>query len=130
LLIFRDDILTPSVSKQIVILLNKPLELKNIISVLSLQHYPTVMGFLGYNTRKRVSIDIAKSSIQNQTRISTADHVNRLFEFISPIIRDQEDQPPVPDIDMEDFEEEQHLVGALVHLFSSDLKELSAVLFF
>lgn len=124
----KDDILAPSASKQIVILLNKPLELKNIIAVLSLQHYPTVMGFLAYNTRKRVSIDIAKSSIQNLTRLSTAEHVNRLFEFISPIIRDQDDQPAVNDIDMEDFEEEQHLVGALVHLFvSSDLKELSAM---
>lgn len=86
------------------------------------------MSYLNYNTRKRVSMDIAKTAVKNKTFISTAAHVNCLFEFIAPIIQDQEDQPSLEDLDMEDFEEEQQLVAALVHLFiNEDLREQSAV---
>ena len=123
------DITASSASKQIVVLLNQPLNgFKNILRVLSLEHYPTVMGFLSYNTRKRVSEDIAKSAITNKTVLSSADQVNCLFEFIAPLIQDQDDQPAVEDFDMEDFEQEQQLVGSLVHLFvNEDLKQQSAV---
>ena len=111
--------------------MNQPLEgYKNILTVLSLKNYPTVIGFLNYTNRKRISIDIAKNAIENKTVISNAEQVDHLFEFISPLIVDQADAPAVEDLDMEDFEEEQQLVGSLVHLFTnSDLKELSAVRF-
>lgn len=123
------NITAPSASKQIVVLLNQPLTgFKDILRVLALENYPTVMEFLSYNTRKRVSTDIAKSAIKNKTVISSADQVNRLFSFVAPIIKDQDDQPAVEDLDMEDFEEEQQLVGSLVHLFTnSDLKQQSGV---
>eukprot|EP00339_Tiarina_fusa_P013002 CAMPEP_0117011558 /NCGR_PEP_ID=MMETSP0472-20121206/9917_1 /TAXON_ID=693140 ORGANISM="Tiarina fusus, Strain LIS" /NCGR_SAMPLE_ID=MMETSP0472 /ASSEMBLY_ACC=CAM_ASM_000603 /LENGTH=766 /DNA_ID=CAMNT_0004714405 /DNA_START=22 /DNA_END=2320 /DNA_ORIENTATION=+ len=123
------DITAPSASKQIVVLLNQPLVgFKNILRVLSLEHYPTVMSYLSYNTRKRVSEDIAKNAVKNNTIISSAEHVNCLFEFIATLIQDQDDQPAVEDFDMEDFEEEQQLVGSLVHLFkNSDLKQQSAM---
>jgi len=123
------DIATSSASKQIVLFLNQPLKgIKNILDVLTLEHYPTVMQFLSYATRKRVSVDIAKSALKKKTVVQSADDVNRLFEFIAPIIKDQDDQPLVADLDMEDFEEEQQLVGSLVHLFvNDDLREQAAM---
>lgn len=123
------DLHTSHVNKQLIRLLHIPLKrYKNIITVLNLEQYPVAMKYLSYNSRKKVSMDIARNAIQNATKIPTADTVNQLFEFISPLIRDQDDQPPFDDWDMEDFEEEQQMVAALVHLFENeDLKELSAM---
>lgn len=123
------DVQGAAASKQLARLLNTPLEqYKNVLTVLQLEHYPTAMTHLPWAARKRVAVDIAKSAVANQTKIPTAHAVNRLLEFIAPLVQDQEDQPPAEDVDEEDFEEEQQLVGALVHLFDrSDLKELSAM---
>jgi len=123
------EVQSAGATKQLARLLNTPLEeYKNVLTVLQLEHYPRVMAHLPWAARKRVAVDIAKSAVANQTRVPSAHAVNRLFEFIAPLIQDQADQPPADEVDEEDFEEEQQLVGSLVHLFErADLKELSAM---
>lgn len=110
-------------------LLNQPIEFyKNIITVLNLNNFTKILEILPYETRKKVSTEILKSALQNKTKFSSPQTVDRLFDFISPLIVDQPDQPSLEDMDMEDFDEEQHLVGSIIHLFDkSDLKELAAV---
>ena len=112
-------------------LLNQPIEFyKNIITVLKLDNFPKILGTLPYETRKKVSTEILKSALQNKTKFSNAQTVDRLFEFILPLIVDQPDQPPLDELDMEDFDIEQQLVGSIIHLFDNqDLKELAAVRF-
>ena len=44
-------------------LLNSPLDTyQNIITVLKLQNYPTLISYLSYDNRKRIATDIAKTA--------------------------------------------------------------------
>jgi len=116
-----DDSNSPKVRAQVVKLLTLPLEAyKNILTALDLAFYSILMSFLDYNTRKKVAVDFAKNALQNFTRISESTHVTKLLDFISPLLKDEKDQPPC---DPEDFKEEQNLVALLVHLFDNENPE-------
>jgi vacuolar protein sorting-associated protein 35 len=121
----------PQVVKQIIAILTTPLQTyKNILTVLKLENYGSVMAYLTYQARKRVSVDIAKNAVENETRISSPEQVERLFEFISPLVKDEDDGPSASEVDDEDIEEDQCLVAGLVHLFSNaELEQLFAVCF-
>jgi len=113
----KDDATKPSVVKQILNLLNTPLDTyKNILTVLRLKNYHLVIEFLNYESRKRVALSITRTAIQHTPSIQEAEGVNKLLEWIAPLIQDEGQQEIVDD---EDFAEEQNLVASLVHLFES-----------
>jgi len=90
----------------------------------------------------KVAVDFLKNAIENVTKIREAEHVNKFLEFISPLVKDETDQPKLDDSDMvrpyflflfsvlyrcmsdtisqDDFREEQNLVASIVHLLESD----------
>lgn len=43
-----------------------------------------------------------------------------LLMLVSPLVRDQADQPDQREIDMQDFVEEQSLMGRFLHMLQSD----------
>jgi len=99
---------------------------KNILTVLKLEHYHKLIAFMSFENRKRVALDITKNAIDFTATLSTAQQVNKLLEFIQPLIKDEEDQPQ--QVDDEDIDEEQSYVASLVHLFhSEDTEELFAM---
>mmetsp|Transcript_29150 Transcript_29150/g.81545 ORF Transcript_29150/g.81545 Transcript_29150/m.81545 type:complete len:805 (+) Transcript_29150:29-2443(+) len=102
------------IRKNIVSLLNIPLKAFSVVVVLDLNMLD-ILGFLDYNTRKRVSVDFTKSIIEHQTVISQPDTVAKLFRFISPLIEDQDDQPIEKDVDADEFAYEQNLVASVLH---------------
>eukprot|EP01102_Stenamoeba_stenopodia_P015762 TRINITY_DN5417_c0_g1_i1.p1 TRINITY_DN5417_c0_g1~~TRINITY_DN5417_c0_g1_i1.p1 ORF type:complete len:782 (-),score=196.58 TRINITY_DN5417_c0_g1_i1:138-2483(-) len=125
------DITNSRAVKQIVKLLNIPLETyKNVLSVLELENYTALMPFLNYDTRKKVAVDFLKNAIENVTKIREAEHVNKFLEFISPLVKDETDQPKLDDSDMDDFREEQNLVASVVHLLDNDDVETLFLLYF
>jgi len=74
---------------------------------------------MSYENRKRVALDITKkNAIEFTALLSSAQQVNKLLEFIQPLIKDEEDQPQ--QVDEEDIDEEQNCVASLVHLFHSE----------
>jgi len=122
----KDDTTKPPVIKQILNLLNTPLDTyKDILTVLRLQNYHLVISYLNYESRKRVALNITRTAIQHTPSIGNAEGVNKLLEWISPLIQSDTQQDNVDD---DDFAEEQNLVASLVHLFeNSDPEQLFAM---
>lgn len=111
--------------KQIMRLLSTPLEsYKNILTVLSLKNYYSIVKFLNFSNRRKIALDIARTAIESPP-IPDADNVNKLLEYISPVIKDESEQASAEqqNLDEEDFIDEQNTVASLVHQFDSENSE-------
>jgi vacuolar protein sorting-associated protein 35 len=120
-------------------LLLVPLEsYNNVLTVLKLEKYGDIIHSLGYEQRKFIALSIVRcENYDNGHKISTFEQVNKLFDLIRPLLKDEEDQTtfspsddsPIAATLLEDFEEEQNLIARLVHLFdNSDTDQLFKVL--
>eukprot|EP00163_Fabomonas_tropica_P019084 TRINITY_DN3354_c1_g1_i1.p1 TRINITY_DN3354_c1_g1~~TRINITY_DN3354_c1_g1_i1.p1 ORF type:complete len:604 (-),score=180.43 TRINITY_DN3354_c1_g1_i1:135-1946(-) len=96
-------------------------EYKNqVLVILEFDNYPELMQYLQVHTRKTVAMSIVQSVLRHRTPLSDVERVHKLFEFLRPLIKDDADAQVVDDVDKEDFDEEQHYVARLVHLFDHD----------
>eukprot|EP00947_MAST-08B_sp_MAST-8B-sp1_P005382 g5382.t1 len=110
-------------------LLTIPLETYSL-DVLKLEHYPALMAYLGWEHRKRVAVKVVTAVLDGKGRagpcLTNAELVDRLFLFISPLIKDAADTPTEEDEAAggpeaaAQFEREQQLVARLVHLMHDD----------
>lgn len=91
----------------------------NVLTILQLQFFTPLLEKFDYTSRKALSLYIVMNILENETLIPTADHVDSVLAMISPLIRDQDDQP-TDKVDLEDFAEEQGIVGRFVHLLRSE----------
>ncbi|XP_065856100.1 vacuolar protein sorting-associated protein 35A-like [Euphorbia lathyris] len=106
-------------TKQIVALLSAPLEKYNdVVIALKLSNYPRVMEYLDIETNKVMATVIIQSIMKNNTRISTADKVEALFELITGLIKDLDGTHEEADED--DFKEEQNSVARLIQMLHND----------
>lgn len=79
-------------TKQITKLLSIPLEsYKNILTVLKLENYPKLMTFLTFVHKRKVAIDITKTSLESPS-IPKSELVNKLLELIQPIVIKEENE--------------------------------------
>lgn len=92
---------------------------KNILVVLKLEFYTPLLEYFDYEGRKMLAIYIITNILDNETMIPTQEHVEAVLQMVSPLVQDQPDQPNVEE-DVEDFAEEQGLLGRLIHHFKSD----------
>jgi len=112
----NEDYTKPNTVKQILRLLNTPLEAyKNILTVLKLENYYSIVKYLSFTNRRNVAINIARTSVESPP-VPDAEYVNKLLEFIQPLVKNEPDQEQP---DEEDFQEEQNTVASLVHTFDS-----------
>lgn len=102
--------------KNIVKLLSYPLETLSL-GVLSMSHYPKLMGYLHYIARKQVAYKVVQAVVRSHKRLETLETVTRLFEFIKPLLRSNPDAVSSDDFE---FEEEQQQLAKLVHLVSAE----------
>lgn len=91
----------------------------SVLTILQLKFFSPLLEKFDYTSRKALSLYIVMNILENETLIPTAEHVDSVLGMIGPLICDQEDQPPEK-IDLEDFAEEQGIVGRFVHLLKSD----------
>ena len=96
-------------------LLRLPLTTFSVVVVLDLETTP-ILQFLSYQTHKNVAIEFLKSVIEHETQIAEPDTVKKLFDFVSPLIREVP-ADAANDMDEEDFLYEQNLVAAALHMF-------------
>ncbi|CAI8032584.1 Vacuolar protein sorting-associated protein 35, partial [Geodia barretti] len=69
-----------------------------------------------YQGRKSLAVSVVGTVVNKSISIPTADEADALFKLLSPLVKDQADQPAEPP-DPDDFEEEQMMMACLVDLF-------------
>mmetsp|Transcript_128293 Transcript_128293/g.256235 ORF Transcript_128293/g.256235 Transcript_128293/m.256235 type:complete len:829 (+) Transcript_128293:44-2530(+) len=79
-------------AEKVVDLLSHPLKTLSL-SVLEMEHYPTLLGYLNFETRKQVAISLVNTVIEQNLPLTSVDAVNNLFNFITPLIKDEDDTP-------------------------------------
>ena len=59
----------------------------------NLFRYNDILQKLGYEDRKSIALEIIKGILKNRNPITTVNEVNKLFELIKPLLKDEEDAP-------------------------------------
>eukprot|EP00933_Yihiella_yeosuensis_P045046 TRINITY_DN40352_c0_g1_i1.p1 TRINITY_DN40352_c0_g1~~TRINITY_DN40352_c0_g1_i1.p1 ORF type:complete len:820 (+),score=214.49 TRINITY_DN40352_c0_g1_i1:105-2564(+) len=109
-----DKRLPQNAAEQVVDLLSGPL--KNLgLRVLEMENYAALVGFLNYETRKQVGLQMVAAIVEGNKPISSVEAVNTLFAFIGPLLKDEEDTPDDEGSSKASFREEQAQVCKLVH---------------
>lgn len=110
-------------SRELTRLMKIPVEFyNNILTVLKLDHYRPLLEHFDYLGRKSLAVYIVTNILDNDTLISTPETVDMVLSMLAPLIQDQSDQPNMED-DPEDFDEEQGLLGRLIHRLKSDVPD-------
>lgn len=91
----------------------------NILTILQLRFFTPLLDKFDYTSRKSLSLYIVMNVLENESLIPSAEYADSVLGMLSPLIRDQDDQPG-DKVDPEDFAEEQGIVGRFVHLLRSD----------
>jgi vacuolar protein sorting-associated protein 35 len=112
--------------RQLLRLLQLPLDAyRNVLTALKLEHYAPLVALLPPEGRRRVALEIVRCAIDNSTLVPTVEQAQRLFEWIAPLLRDEETAAEGAKggagaaVDEEEFAEEQQAVARLVHLLDS-----------
>mmetsp|Transcript_98323 Transcript_98323/g.248170 ORF Transcript_98323/g.248170 Transcript_98323/m.248170 type:complete len:822 (-) Transcript_98323:161-2626(-) len=111
--------LSGSGADKVVDLLSFPLKTLSL-SVLEMEHYPALLGYLDFHTRKRVANSMVKTVTEDNHSLVSVEGVNQLFRFIEPLLRDMQDTPPTEGHDKETFASEQQQVAKLAHQLRSE----------
>lgn len=91
----------------------------NILTLIKLEHFSPLLQKFDYTSRKSIALYIVSNIIENETSIPTAEEVDSVLVIISPLVKDESDQPSEK-IDPEDFADEQGITGCFVHLLRSE----------
>ena len=111
-------VLDPESLNNIVLLLSVPLETLSL-AILSMRHYPKLMSYLPFIFRKKVAYRIVQAVISTKTALDTIDTVQRLLDYINPLLVDSQDTVQGQDYE---FEDEQESIAKIVHLvYASDI---------
>eukprot|EP00455_Lapot_gusevi_P027321 TRINITY_DN2889_c0_g2_i1.p1 TRINITY_DN2889_c0_g2~~TRINITY_DN2889_c0_g2_i1.p1 ORF type:complete len:816 (-),score=323.42 TRINITY_DN2889_c0_g2_i1:316-2682(-) len=96
-------------------LLTTPLETM-ALSILELEHYPTLMRLLNFDSRKSIAVEILKAELKCRERLTSVERVEKFFDYIRPLVVDEPESAAAVEADKLTFESEQYLVARFVHL--------------
>lgn len=115
-----------AVTKEISRLLRIPVhKYPNIVTVLQLVNYRTLLSLLDYDAQKQVAAFIVDQTLEKNERITTPEDVERLLSLLPTLLRDNPRYPVESPGSNELFIEEQTGVGRLVHLLQHDYQQPS-----
>lgn len=86
---------------------------------MQLKNFGNLLEKFDYVSRKSLALHLVLNVLENETLVTLAEHVDAVLAMISPLIKDEEDQPEEK-ADPEDFAEEQGIVARFIHLIKSD----------
>nr|CAH0108237.1 unnamed protein product [Daphnia galeata] len=113
-----------SLGKELNRLLRMPVSHYNsLVTLLQLPHFAQVLHRLDYNGRKSIALHLVNNALDNETYITTQEHVDAVLNMLAPLICDQPDQV-LTGQDAEDFAEEQNLMARLIHLLAAEESDL------
>ena len=112
------------VGRELEKLLKIPVDSYNdIMVVLALEHFIPLLNCYDYSGRKEMSAYLVNNVIDNATLIPSPEKVETILTIVAPLVADQTDGPGAEQSraeDKEEWEEEQALMGRLVHLLQAD----------
>jgi len=112
------------VGRELEKLLKIPVDSYNdILTVLSLEHFIPLLNCYDYSGRKEMSAYLVNNVINNATLIPSPEKVETILTMVAPLVSDQTDGPTADQSkseDKEEWEEEQGLMGRIVHLLQAD----------
>nr|CAG4639773.1 EOG090X00QE [Daphnia pulex]SVE84696.1 EOG090X00QE [Daphnia pulex] len=113
-----------SLGKELNRLLRMPVSHYNsLVTLLQLPHFGQVLQRLDFNGRKSIALHLVNNALDNETHITTQEHVDAVLNMLAPLICDQPDQV-LAGQDAEDFAEEQNLMARLIHLLAAEESDL------
>jgi len=111
------------VGRELEKLLKIPVDSYNdVMVVLSLDHFIPLLNCYDYSGRREMSAYLVNNVIDNNTRIGSPERVETILTIVAPLVTDQSDGPTAETghrEDREEWEEEQSLMGRLVHLLQA-----------
>lgn len=112
------------VGRELERLLKIPVDSYNdVLVVLSLEHFIPLLNCYDYSGRKEMSAYLVNNVIDNSTVIPSPEKVETILTIVAPLVTDQPDGPTAEQSraeEREEWEEEQGLMGRLVHLLQAD----------
>nr|SVE86578.1 EOG090X00QE [Daphnia similis] len=113
-----------ALGKELNRLLRMPISHYNsLVTLLQLPHFGQVLQRLDFNGRKSVALHLVNNALDNETYITTQEHVDAVLNMLAPLICDQPDQV-LTGQDAEDFAEEQNLMARMIHLLAAEETDL------
>jgi len=91
----------------------------DILVVLKIKSIAKLIPKLDFGYRDELSLHMIRNILKNETIIPTDEQVDVVLEMLSPLIKDQDDDPE-QGIPFEIFSEHQGMVGCLIHQLKSD----------
>lgn len=125
------DLHSPQCQQHILNLMLAPVKsYASLFTVLALPSYLPLLHTQSYPTRRSVAGVVAQNILKNQTKISTPEHAEGVFELLRVLIREgAQQQAGYPgaqaprkgrDIETDETVEEQGRLARIVHLLCSD----------
>nr|SVE74010.1 EOG090X00QE [Daphnia barbata] len=113
-----------ALGKEVNRLLRMPVSHYNsLVTLLRLPHFGQVLQRLDFNGRKSIALHLVNNALDNETYITTQEHVDAVLNMLAPLICDQPDQT-LAGQDAEDFAEEQNLMARMIHLLAAEETDL------
>jgi len=106
-------------AEKIVDLLSHPLKTLSL-QVLDMEQYPILLGYLNFQTRKQVALQMVNIVVEGDHSLDSVDVVVNLFNFITTLVMDADDMPSDEGKDKEAFAAEQQQVCKLIHKVSAE----------
>ncbi|XP_023337734.1 vacuolar protein sorting-associated protein 35 isoform X1 [Eurytemora carolleeae] len=107
------------VGRELEKLLKIPIDSYNdVLIVLGLEHFIPLLNCFDYSGRREMSSYLVNNVIENSTCIPSSERVDTILTIVATLVQDQKDGPTAEKIrseDLEEFTEEQSLMGRLVH---------------
>jgi len=95
----------------------------DVLIVLGLDHFIPLLNCFDYSGRREMSSYLVNNVIDNSTCIPTSERVDTILTIVATLVHDQKDGPTAEKLrseDLEEFTEEQSLMGRLVHQLQAD----------
>jgi vacuolar protein sorting-associated protein 35 len=97
------------------------------LMVLEMEQFGNLTNVLNFQTRKQVCLQMVKTVIEGE-KMDSVEKVENLFNFIGPLIKDEDDTPNDEASNKTQFAAEQSIVCQLVHHLNADVDNEFAIL--
>uniref|UniRef100_A0A7E4W5A2 Vacuolar protein sorting-associated protein 35 n=1 Tax=Panagrellus redivivus TaxID=6233 RepID=A0A7E4W5A2_PANRE len=116
--------LSPSsnVGKELIKLLEIPIQqLDDVIRLLDISEFGTLMSVLNYRGRCQVAVTLIENILDSETQLTEEAHINGVFALLDVLLTDSADQPTEIEKD-DDFIEGQEYVSKLIQrIYNEDI---------